>query len=267
MKTIQFALPILALSFTGLLGQDHLLAQRQTSPPIKKPSQVLADFRGNRTTRPPTIPVATQRYVLSKVFRRYLSDASKCSPRFNASNATDPLKAARTAGQIVPEIIDMATGSFTVAGQVQSAYVISVSECNASHADNFGTDRVAIFAGQQLVADVDVDFKSSIVRKTDLDGDGTDELLMTSGDMHQGILTEVAALLDFSNGRLRVIEDLGTVTEDSCASEMPGSSSKASVVSVAGLGPGGRPKLHIDNYEASCRKGKRWRLVSTGKMQ
>ncbi|MEP6636660.1 MAG: hypothetical protein ABJB97_08025, partial [Acidobacteriota bacterium] len=162
---------------------------------------------------------------------------------------------------------DMATGSFTAAGQAQTAYVIAVSECNASHADNFGTNRVAIFAGQQLVADLDVDFKSSIERKIDLDGDGIDELLMTSGDMHQGILTEVAALLDFSNGRLRVIEDLGTVTEDSCASEMPGSSSKASVVSVIGGAPGRFTKLRVDNYEASCRKGKRWRLVSTGKMQ
>lgn len=267
MKTNHFALPILVLSFAGLFCQDHLLAQRRTSSPIKKPSQVLADFRTDRTTRPSNIPDATQRYVLSKVFRRYLGDPKKCSARFNASGASDPLKAARNAGQMVPAIVDMATGSFTAAGQAQTAYVIAVSECNASHADNFGTDRVAIFAGQQLVADLDVDFKSSIVRKTDLDGDGMDELLMTSGDMHQGILTEVAALLDFSNGRLRVIEYLGTVTEDSCASEMPGSSSKASVVSVAGIAPGRFPKLHVDNYEASCRKGKRWRLVSTGKMQ
>ena len=160
----------------------------------------------------------------------------------------------------------MATGSFTTPGRPETLYVISVSECNASHADNFGTKRVAIFAGQQLIADVDVDFKSSIVRKTDLNGDGLDELLMTSGDMNQGILIETAALVDFQNGRVRIIEDFGTVTEDSCASGIAGSSSKASVVSMSDVVPGKMPRLRIDNYEAGCRNAKRWRFISTGKM-
>jgi hypothetical protein len=205
--------------------------------------------------------------VLSKIFRRYLSDESKCNPQFDASGSADPLKAARNAGQMVPSIVDMASGSFTAPLQTQTAYVISVSECNASHEDNFGTTRIAIFSGPQLVADVDADFKSSIVRRTDLDGDGMDELLMLSGDMHQGTLTEMAALLDFQNGRLRVVEDFGVITEDSCASGMPGSSAKASVVSMSATVPGKMPKLKIDNYGASCRTTKRWRFLSTGKMQ
>jgi hypothetical protein len=176
------------------------------------------------------------------------------------------LKAARNAGQIVPAIVDVASGSFTAPGRPETAYVISVSECNASHADNFGSKRVAIFSGEQLVADVDVDFRSSIVRKTDLNGDGVDELLMASGDTNQGTITEMAALLDFQGGRLRVIEDFGTVTEDSCASGLPGSSSKASVLSMSDIVPGKMPRLRIDNYVASCRKSKRWRFLSTGKM-
>ena len=65
--------------------------------------------------------------------------------------------------------VDMAQGSFTGRACQETAYVISVSECNASHAQNFGTKRVAIFAGQRLVADMDVNFKSGIVRKTDLE--------------------------------------------------------------------------------------------------
>jgi len=105
------------------------------------------------------------------------------------------------------------------------------------------------------------------VRKTDLDGDGIDELLMSSSDMHQGQLTEMAALLSFQRGRVRVIEDLGMVTIDSCASEQPGSSAKASVVSLSDGVPGQMPKMRIENYQASCRNTKRWRLISTGKMQ
>jgi hypothetical protein len=258
MKKIPLFILTLALACAALV------AQQGTTPAA--PKQILFDFRVERPNSSARIPAATQRLVLSKLFRRYLTDESKCNPNFNAIG-DDPLKAARNAGQITPSIIDMATGSFTAAGQAQTAYVISVSECNASHADNFGTKRVAIFSGQQMVADVDADFRSDILRKTDLNGDGMDELLMASGYMGQGILTESAALVEFLNGRLRVIEDFGTVTEDSCASEMAGSSSKASVLSVLNGVPGRMPRMRIDNYSASCRTAKRWRFVSTGKMQ
>lgn len=260
MKTIPLMLLICGLAGAGLL------AQKQTPPPLRNPKQILFDFRVERTSAPPKIPSTTHRGVLAKVFRKYLTDESKCNPQFDARSEPDPLKAARSAGQIVPSIVDMASGSFTTPGRPETAYVISVSECNASHADNFGTKRVAIFAGPQLIADVDMDFKSSIVRQTDLNGDGLDELLMTSGDMHQGIIIEMAALLDFQNGRVRIIEDFGTVTEDSCASGIPGSSSKASVISISPLGPGRFPRLRVDNYEGGCRKSRRWRFVSSGKM-
>jgi hypothetical protein len=161
----------------------------------------------------------------------------------------------------------MVTGSFTAAGQTQTLYVISVSECNASHADNFGTKRVAIFSGQQLVADVDSDFMVTILKKTDLNSDGIDELLMVSGDMAQGTLTEMAVLVSFQNGRRRVIQDFGTVVEDSCGAAMPDSTSDASVLYISDVVPGNMPKLTQENYTASCRRTKRWRLVSKGKKQ
>ena len=231
------------------------------------PKQVLADFRQNTTTNPTKITPATQKFVLSKVFRKYLTDDHKCNPNFAGNRVDDYLKAARNAGQIVPAIVDSVNGSFTASGQTQTLYVISVSECNASHADNFGTKRVAIFNGQQLVADLDVDFRNYIVKKLDLNLDGMDELLMTSGDMAQGTLIEMASLLSFENGRLKVLEDFGTVTEDSCASGFPGSTAKASVIWFAPVALGQMPKLRQDNYESSCRTTKRWRLISTGKMQ
>jgi len=241
-----------------------VVAQRPATPTTK---QVLIDFRQDRTTTPPKITPATQKFVLSKVFRRYLTDDHKCNPNFAGNGVDDYLRAARNAGQIVPAIVDSVTGSFTAPGQTQTLYVISVSECNASHADNFGTKRVAIFNGQQLVADVDVDFRNSIAKKLDLNLDGLDELLMTSGDMAQGTLIEMASLLSFENGRVKVFEDFGTVTEDSCGSGFPGSSAKASVIWFAPGAFGQIPKLRQDNYMSSCRTTKRWRLISTGKMQ
>ncbi|HEX5873063.1 MAG TPA: hypothetical protein VFY60_00360 [Pyrinomonadaceae bacterium] len=254
MKTILFLLVVASLAF----------AQK---PATNKNRQVLLDFRVNRNVAPAVIPAATQRYVISKVFRRYLADDNRCNAKFDASGDADPLAAARKAGQIVPSIFDSAKGSFTAAGQSQTVYVISVSECNASHADNFGTKRVAIFAGQQLIAEFDVKFFQSIVRKTDLNGDGIDELLMTHGYTGQGTVTESAALLSFQNGRLQVIEDFEVVLEDSCASGSPGSAAGASVLYISDAVPGQMPKFTRDNYVATCRSPNRWRLNSNRKMQ
>ncbi len=250
----------LVMKKLDLQFSEQGLDQRRTNQ-----RQVLADFRINRTAAPPRVTAATMRNVFSKVFRKYLTDDTRCSQDFEVS-ADDYLKAARDAGQMVPTIVDMANGSFTGAGLQQTAYVISVNECGASHADNYGSKRVAVFAGRQLVMDVDANFLSSIVKQTDLNGDGIGELLMTSGDMNQGVVFEAASLISLQDRRLRVIQDLGTVLEDSCASEMPGSASNASVISVQSAAPGSMPELRIDNYRSGCRV-KRWRFVSTGKMK
>ena len=242
------------------------LAQKPQQPAAQKARQVLVDFRNDHLTKPQRVPVATQRIVLSKVFRKYLTDENKCRNDFQPSG-DNYLASARNAGQIVPLIGDVVPGSFTAPGQSETAYVIWVSECGATHADNYGSKRVAIFSGQKLVADVDADFNGNVIRKTDLDMDGVDELLMSGGDMAQGTVIEVAELVEFRNGRRRVIQDLGTVVEDNCGSGFPGASSKASVLSISNVELGKMPKLRIDNYVASCKNTKRWRFLSTGKMQ
>lgn len=259
MKTLPLFLVLLTLTTTVLV------AQQQGQLSMQKGRQVLFDFRKENTRKAPKVTPATERMVLSKVFRKYLTDENKCSSNF--AGGDDYLASARKAGQIVPAIGNSETGSFTAPGQVQTAYVIWVNECGATHADNYGSKRIAIFSGQQLIADVDNDFNGSIVRKSDLNIDGIDELLVSAGDMAQGTLMEVAELVEFKDGRRRVIEDFGTVVEDSCASGFKGSSSKASVLSISDLEPGKMPKLRIDNYVASCANTKRWRFLSTGKMQ
>jgi hypothetical protein len=253
MKTIFFILAI----------TSSVIAQRPSAPK----GELLFDFRKDKPANAIRISAATQRSVLSKVFRRYLTDQDKCRSDFAGSDSNDYLAAARKAGQIVPSIIDMTTGSFTAAGQTQTAYVISVSECNASHADNFGTKRIAIFSGQQLVADMDADFMSAIMRKTDLDGNGIDELLMISYDIAQGNVTEMATLASFENGRRHVMRDFGSVVLDSCASLSPGSDSRAAVLYTGAFAPGLKPTITQENYVASCRNPRRWKFVSRGKMQ
>ena len=237
--------PILIL----LLALTPVFAQRQR--------QVLFDFRKEPVNPAPKISPTTERDVLTKVFRRYHTDPKRCSDHIDAGE--EFLATARRAGQIVPNIAEVVTGSFTAAGQNETAYVIFVNECNASHADAYGSKRLAIFSGPRLVADVDLNFKASIAAKTDLNLDGIDELLMTGGDISQGVFMQVAALLSFENGRMNVIQDFGTVVTDDCASGRPGSTARAAVLSIANAKLGQMPKIRADNYVAGCGNVRRWR--------
>lgn len=243
------------LSLLLLLAFVPVAAQRPQAPQ----RQVLYDFRNERPNKPAKISAATQRDVLSKVFRRYLTNVNRCQSNFDAGE--NFLAGSRRAGQIVPDVAEAVDGSFTAAGQNETAYVIFVNECNASHADNFGSKRVAIFSGPRLVADMDVDFKNSIVAKTDLDLDGINELLMTSGDMAQGEIIEMAALMSFQGGRMRVIQDFGTVITDDCASLRPTAATKAAVLSYANATLGQIPKIRVDYYATGCNRARRWRAI------
>lgn len=226
--------------------------------------QKLFDFRQAARNNPPRITAAMSRKVLSAVFPKYLNDEAECKEDVDTSGSEDYLAAMRKAGQIVPSILDVATGSFTAAGQNQIAYLISVGECHASHADNFGSKRLAIFAGNKLVLDLDLNFKSGILKKTDLNLNGVDELLMLGGDMHQGILVETAALSELQGGKLVVLQDFEKVFEDSCASLISGSGIEASVVFVEPARSGQMPAFEVENYRSRCGRTKRWRLISKG---
>src|SRR5690349_10315502 len=115
MKTIPLVLLFFVLSSTISLAQQQ--------PAMQKNRQVLIDFRNDHVTKSQRIPVATQRMVLSKVFRKYLTDENKCRNDFQPSG-DNYLASARNAGQIVPSIGDVVTGSFTAPGQSETAYVI-----------------------------------------------------------------------------------------------------------------------------------------------
>lgn len=226
----------------------------------------LFDFRTATRNNPPRITAATNKRVLDAVFGKYLSDARYCKEDVETAGAGDYLAAMRNAGQVVPSILDLATGSFTAAGENQIAYVISVGECDASHADNFGSKRLAVFTGNKLVLNVDLDFKSSILKKTDLDANGVDELLLLGGDMHQGILVETAALVEVRNMKLAVVQDFQKVFEDSCASLIRGSGIEASVIFLRPSRSGQMPAFQVENYRSGCGRTKRWRFMSRGVM-
>jgi hypothetical protein len=250
---------LISIALVSIFACTHVAAQASR--------EKLFDFRTETRNKPLSVTAAASKKILSAIFPKYLSDARYCKEDVDTTGADDYLGAMRKAGQIVPSILDLATGSFTAAGEEQIAYVISVGECNASHADNFGSKRLAIFAGNKLVLNADLDFKSGILKKTDLDANGIAELLLLGGDMNQGILIETAALVTVRNRKVVVVQDFKKVFEDSCASLIPGSGIDASVIFLGPARSGQMPALQVENYRAGCGRTKRWRFKSKGIME
>ena len=255
---------VIAIAATWLVSGQN---RKGTGSRGAEQQQVLYDFRRPPQNKQPVLTPVERRRILSAVFSSYLKSANDCKSVDESSD--DYLAAARKAGQIVPDVVSMATGSFTASGERQMAYIISVSECNASHADNFGTKRLAVFSGEKLVADVDTDFQRRILRTLDLNNDGVNELLLVGGDMNQGIAVDVASLVDFHEGQLRTIKDFKMIKEDACESGSSDSNVRASVIYYTPAAKGQMPEFRVENYRARCLSNGtlgKWTFLSSGEM-
>jgi hypothetical protein len=89
------------------------------------------------------------------------------------------LKAERAAGQIVPALEAVVSGSFTYPRGSETAYVVRVGECLPVTRNYFGTYRLIVFSGDRLAANVEVQ-ANHLLTIADIKGDGVDELLMGS---------------------------------------------------------------------------------------
>src|ERR1041384_211301 len=93
MKTI-----VLCLALISVAVAQRPAPQKAQQPALQRDRQVLFDFRTEDEVTPAKITPATQRMVLSKVFRKYLTDQNRCN--FPADAGEDYLAAARKAGKL-----------------------------------------------------------------------------------------------------------------------------------------------------------------------
>ena len=228
--------------------------QPATSLGVAGANELLYDFRRqeNTETEKSKISAEEQEMVLSAVFDSYLTNSNQCRDFEGNTSTPEGLKEARELGNIVPEISDKATGSFTRPGMQQSAYLIWVGECGAAHVVNWGTKRLAIFTGQQLSLNVDVQDHTAILGTYDMNGDGVHELLVTGGYAQSGLITEWGALVSVKDGRLRFDRRLETVRESTCASMDPKPSVTAALIYYTHGAVGKSPEIRVDNYQAKC---------------
>jgi hypothetical protein len=166
--------------------------------------------------------------VLGALFPTFLDDANKC----DTSVTPIDLASQRGRGQVVPSIQGKVKGAFTAAGASETLYLVSVGECFASHADNFGSMMIAVFNGDKVVAKAITDGGTDIERIVDLTGDGKQELVLTTGFFQNGELTQTARIVNVAPDDLVVVKDFGGVMDDSCSADFGDKSSDFSVITV-----------------------------------
>jgi hypothetical protein len=86
----------------------------------------------------------------------------------------------------------------------------------------------------------------------DLDGDGQNELVMTSGFMSQGIIVVSARLSRFDHDQLVDVKTFGQVMESACGTGQPDSQSKVSIVRAL-VHPGKPLEFAVEQKTEPCR--------------
>jgi hypothetical protein len=151
--------------------------------------------------------------VLSRLFPRMLSGTDRCP------EAPGTLEQARAQGWIVPQVASHAEGAFSRAGAAELLLAVRVGECGATHAEGWGTRRLVLWSGDQVVQEVEV--QGRLAGAGDLDGDGRSELLIERGGTNQGITTTSLQVARLTPQGLVVVAELGVVYEGSCGAQKP----------------------------------------------
>lgn len=163
-----------------------------------------------------------------------------------------------------PLIRSAAEGVFTGAGTRQSAYLIQSNNVGElGDADPATGANLVIFEGDNMVANVAVSSNNfirrvnhyaSILRLSDLDGDGINELLLSASYLNRGINLSWARLVEVKEGKLRLIRDFGVIDEDTCDSERQ-MRVTSGVIRAATEKGAGWSRFKVDFYRGPCPAG------------
>jgi hypothetical protein len=144
-----------------------------TSAPATPTWRVLLDLRTHKAARQ-EVPAAQAERILARVFPGpdRVTSAAKCDD-----------------GKLYPTIVTHARGSFTAPKRAQVVYLINDGWC--ATIGQMTTGSAAVFEGGRLVAKADVGASIFLEKLVDLDGDGTQELLLSS---HESRFAQTSAL-------------------------------------------------------------------------
>jgi hypothetical protein len=155
-------------------------------------------------------------------------------------------------------ISQIVTGSFTAANVQEVAYVIRGSGAiRAQTRIDIGNDaRLVIFSGSQVVVNSPF-YGIGILKTSDLNRDGIDELLLYAGATATGTDETSAELVQVKGKRLHIIKKFGTVESiyncfGGAEEEDANSKHTTSIIRYAPSKAGAFPRFRVDFYVCAC---------------
>jgi hypothetical protein len=100
----------------------------------------------------------------------------------------------------------------------QTILLVIVIDCNAYHAIWNKLNYILVFKGKHRVARLPAPYQTSIDTVTDINQDGLNELILSAEFMGTGIHGKSAEMLQYFDGKLKIVKDFGTVLGDDCPS-------------------------------------------------
>jgi hypothetical protein len=158
-----------------------------------------------------------ERAILSDAFARYLTgpdcrDDAEALKVGDIGSTSDP-------SSVEWRIEGAADGAFTAPGLRETLFLFRAGMCgnNGFHVNNGGVRLLVIVRDGRAVASFPSDGQYSQIRAlTDVDGDGTSDVVLAGGFTNTGWEIVWAAVHTFAGGRDRTISDLGDVAGGDC---------------------------------------------------
>lgn len=153
------------------------------------------------------------------------------------------------------KIIASATGAFTASGARETAYI--VTRDGDSQAESPGTKKLAVFAADKLVVALDIQGDKEILKTTDLNLDGINELLLSGGVTRQGETNVALRLVELRGRTLKEIYTVSDAYSDNCGGTDTTDVGRFNVTAIyaAPTTRGRFPELRLDTFTAACTQG------------
>ncbi len=238
---------------------------------------MLYDFRRSPDTKAPSLSPEAEARIIAATFSTTRAAPPRPtpspSPSANNGNTQDAITEAAEnilntvvtealtkiqGAEELPdaEVIASATGAFTASGARETAYI--VTQDSTSRLDSTGTKKLAVFAADKLVVALDIQGDKEILKTTDLNSDGINELLLSGGATHQGETNVAVRLVEL---RGRTLKEIYTVTDaynDNCGgidTTTDGGRFNVTAIYAAPTTRGRFPELRLDTFTAPCTQG------------
>lgn len=250
--TMGFAALLTMLFLSACSSQTAMNNQASTSNAASSPTRLMTQPTRDATNGPPQDEITGG--PEDDVLIDYRSELNLDEPKLQPQEQQRILKAVYgTDFQSRNPVINSARqGSFTAPKVKETVYLTQKGGPVALDPESLKGTTLAVFNGNRLVTRLDATEFNFILRLSDLNQDGVNELLLQGSSYNMGTLVSWARLVELKDGRLQVVKDFGRLEQETCGSGDGSGEIVAGIVRHTLPAQGKWPEFSIKYYRAPC---------------